>query len=168
MSYVSIRRYRPSDQNAVMQLHIEGVEDIEAEFSAADKGRNIVADGEGASFSDDDLDHIIAFYIDAGGDFLVGELNGRVVAMGGLQKQSQTGALIRRMRTLREVRGQGYGALLLSSLERRAAQLGYTELFVDPLSTNTGARSFYEHAGFREMEHRKIGRYDIIIYRKQL
>ncbi|HDP80695.1 MAG TPA: GNAT family N-acetyltransferase [Spirochaetes bacterium] len=168
MSLISIRRYRPSDQDAVMQLHTEGVEDIEAEFSAADNGRNIVADGEGASFSDDDLDHIATFYINAGGDFMVGELNGRVVAMGGLQKQSRTGALIRRMRTRREVRGQGYGALLLSSLERRAVQLGYTELFVDPLSTNTGARSFYENAGFQEMEQRMLGHYDIIIYRKQL
>ncbi len=168
MSYVSIRRYRPSDQDAIMKLHIEGVEDIEAEFEAAGATQDITADGEGSSFSDDDLDHITTFYTDAGGDFLVGELDGEVMAMGGLQKQSRTGALVRRMRTRRDARGCGYGALMLHSLERRAAELGYTELYVDPLATNTGAQRFYERAGFKETEHRKLGHYDIIIYRKQL
>ena len=149
-----------------MQLHFEGVKDIEAEFAAAQTTE--ISHEEDPPFADADLEDISGWYLNGSGDFLVGERHGELVTMGGLQKETETSALVRRMRTRNDVRGRGYGNLLLASLERRATDLGYTELIVDPLATNTGARRFYERAGFREAEHKTLGRYDIIIYRKSL
>lgn len=162
-----LRRYGPSNRETIMQLHIEGVEEIEAEFAAANCTPAGADDKEG-SFSDDDLEDIPAYYLDAGGDFLVGELDGEVVAIGGLQKDGENRALVRRMRTRGDVRGRGYGALILSSLEQRAGEMGCTVLLVDPLATNAGARRFYKRAGYREVGQRRFGRYDIIIYQKDL
>ena len=74
-----------------------------------------------------DLDDIEDFYF-KGGDFLIGEINGEIVAMVGLQKITDTEAHIRRMRVHPEYRRKGYAQQLLNELEMRAKQYGFTEL----------------------------------------
>ena len=161
-----IRQYQPSDHETVMALHYAGVAQIDADFAAAN-GFSGDAD-EDNPFDDTDLDDIPARYLNDGGEFLVGEIDGRIVTMGGLMRETAASGLVKRMRTSPGLQGRGYGKRLLEQLERRATELGYAEILADPLTTNTGARRFYERAGYRELRQEKLGRYTVAMYGKQL
>jgi hypothetical protein len=63
-----IRHYEPGDKRAVRRLHDEALNEVGAHL--------------GAGPWDDDLDDIEGVYLESGGEFLVGELEGEVVAMG--------------------------------------------------------------------------------------
>lgn len=163
---VTIRRYRPADRETVLALHYAGVEQIDADFFAA---TGLPDDGNAdTDFDDTDMDDIPGRYLDDGGEFLVGEIDGRVVTMGGLMKETPASALVKRMRTLPGLQGHGYGRRLLDHLEQRARELGYAELLADPLTTNTGARRFYERAGYQEIHQKQVGIFTVAMYRKLL
>ena len=65
-----------------------------------------------------DLMAIEQVYLLGGGEFLLGFINERLVAMGGFKRLSGTSAELRRMRIERELQGRGYGTQLLRELER--------------------------------------------------
>ncbi len=71
---LTIRRYQPYDQQAVWSLH------------------NLALDQVGAHGGngpwDEDVRRVEATYLADGGEFLVGVLQGRVVAMGALRRRS--------------------------------------------------------------------------------
>jgi hypothetical protein len=69
-----IRRYEPEGREALWRLHNEALDEVGAHL------------GNGPW--DDDLHGIEAAYLEAGGEFLVGVLDGRVVAMGALRRVS--------------------------------------------------------------------------------
>ena len=48
-----------------------------------------------------------------GGEFLLGFINERLVAMGGFKRLTDTSAELRRMRIEQELQGRGYGTQLL-------------------------------------------------------
>lgn len=149
-----------------MELHYAGVAQIDADFFAA---TGIPDDGSAdTDFDDTDIENIPARYLDAGGEFLVGEIDGRIVTMGGLMRETATSGLVKRMRTVPDLQGHGYGAQLLDTLERRAKELGYAELIADPLTTNTDARRFYERAGYRDAGREQVGIFTVAMYRKLL
>ncbi len=149
-----------------MALHYAGVAQIDADFAAA-TGFSGDPDDD-SPFDDTDMDDIPARYLDDGGEFLVGELDGRIVTMGGLMRETSASGLVKRMRTSPGLQGRGYGRQLLEGLEQRARELGYAEILADPLTTNTGAMRFYERAGYRELRREKLGRYTVAMYGKRL
>ena len=81
---MELRRYEERDRAAVWRLHVEGLRE-----TGTDAG-----DGPW----DDDLRAIGAAYLMAGGEFLVGVLDGDVVAIGGLQRLSPHVAEVKRLR----------------------------------------------------------------------
>jgi hypothetical protein len=97
---LELRRYEDSDAATVWR-HEEGMRQADAHA------------GDGSW--DDDLRSIRATYLDAGGEFLVGVLDGDVVAMGGLRRVSETVAEVKRMRVdarvQRRYEASGYGEL---------------------------------------------------------
>ena len=64
---LQIRRYQPSDHAAVCELH---------------KAALLAAGAYLGGAYDTDLDQIEAAYLDHGGEFLIGTLQDRIVAMG--------------------------------------------------------------------------------------
>jgi GNAT superfamily N-acetyltransferase len=62
---------------------------------------------------------------EAGGLMLVGELSGRIVAMGGIRRLDATTCEILRMRVYLQYQRRGYGRAILDHLERAARSLGY-------------------------------------------
>jgi hypothetical protein len=79
-----LRRYEDADEPIVRRLHDEGMRQAGAHA------------GDGPW--DDDLRAIRSTYLDDAGEFLLGELDGEVVAIGALRRVSQTTAEIKRMR----------------------------------------------------------------------
>ncbi|MFT4883059.1 MAG: hypothetical protein ACI8U4_000557 [Natronomonas sp.] len=64
---LSLRRYRPADRERVLELHEAAMRDVGAYVEGV---------------SDPDLEDIITSYLDSGGEFLVGEVDDEIVAMG--------------------------------------------------------------------------------------
>ncbi len=82
-----------------------------------------------------DLANIEQAFIGAGGDFLVAELDGHVVGMGGFRANDNRQAQILRVRVHPAVRRRGVGAQVMAALERRAGELGFWEAFLDTSTT---------------------------------
>jgi len=93
-----------------------------------------------------DLVAIEQVYLSSGGEFLVGLLDGRLVAMGGFKRLSDTLAELRRMRIERALQGRGYGTQLLQELERRAFQAGIRTFCLQAAQRRPLTLEFYAQA----------------------
>lgn len=145
-----IRRYEPEDRQAVRRLHDDALNGVGAHLG----------NGEW----DDDLDEIETAYLESGGEFLVGVLDGKVVAMGALQRVSSGEAKIKRMRVEPALQGRGYGQILLEALHRRATERGYSTLRLDTTVQQRAAQRLYLKNGYRETKRGTIGPFDCIFY----
>ena len=149
-----IRPYEPSDLDAVWELH------------------NVALEATGAHLGngpwDSDLKDIPNVYQRNQGCFLVGVLDGRIVAMGALRRTDPIRAEIKRMRVHPEFQQRGFGTQILKALEAEARRLGYQVLHLDTTTLQTAAQKLYEKQGYRKIGTTKIGRFDALLYEKQL
>ena len=97
---MEVRRYRASDHDAVWDLHNLALNEVGAHA--------------GSGPWDDDLHRIEAEYLDAGGEFYVGTIDGRIVAMGALKRLTDARAEICRMRVHPDHQRRGLGTRILS------------------------------------------------------
>lgn len=147
-----IRRYEPGDKHAVRRLHDDALNEVGAHL--------------GSGPWDDDLDEIEGVYLESGGEFLVGILEGEVVAMGAIKRVSPDVAEVKRMRVRPALQGHGYGQAMLDALHRRAAGLGYSTLHLDTTVQQRAARRLYLKNGYREVGRGSIGPFDCIFYER--
>lgn len=149
-----IRTYVPADHDFVWKLHNDVLNDT---------------GGHGGNGPwDDDLHNIEDIYLDAGGEFLVGTLDGDVVAMGAYKRTSADSAEIKRMRVHTPRQRNGLGQRILDELQHRAAAAGYTLLHLDTLATQGAAQQFYEKNGFQRVRQERIGEFDCVFYEKRI
>ncbi len=141
----------PSDHDAVAELHVLALGQVGIRVV---RGR-----------WDSDLDNIETAYLSAG-EFLVGELDGRLVAMGALRRTSEGRAEVKRMRVSPDCQGRGYGQAILSALDERARDLGYNCLHLDSAVRMQAARHLYEKNGYLEVGRTVIGGIDAVLYEK--
>jgi len=162
----TIRRYQPGDEAALRELQRVALTDAGAYF------------GEGAV--DEDLGRVESVYLDAGGEFLVAEVDGKIVGSGALRRPSEivgelsddAGAELKRFYVHPEYHRRGIGRALYDDLEARARELGYETMVLETTARQTPARRFYESRGFEE-RRRESGedegeRYEVLTYRKVL
>lgn len=150
---LQIRRLEARDRSAVWALHNRALEQVGAHA------------GNGPW--DDDLHNIEDEYLD-GGDFFVGELDGRLVAMGALRRSDDRLAEVKRMRVAPEMQRRGYGRAMLLRLEQRARELGYSTLHLDTTTRQTAAQAMYRRHGFVEVGRDRHGPFDLILFEKRL
>jgi len=134
MDALTVRRYEPSDEAAVWDLHERALRD---------------AGGYDEAFAhrDTDLRNVSEMYLDAGGEFLVGERDGDIVAMGAFQPHDTAPAIVlRRMRVDPGHQRSGYGTRLLNELEARARKRGFERAELDTTPDLTGAVAFYRRS----------------------
>ncbi len=136
MSSLEIRRYLDSDKDAVWELHVMGLKQTDA------------YGGDGPW--DDDLHNIASHYFENEGEFLVGEFQGRLAAMGAFRKTGEKEAEIKRMRTHPDFQGQGFGQQIYTALEAKARELGYRRLHLDTGANLSPAQKLYLKNGFIE------------------
>lgn len=105
----------------------------------------------GSGAWEDDLLTIEDTYMAKGGDFLIGVIDHRVVAMGGLKRISANIAEITRMRVAPDLQGQGLGTQMLSRLIKEAKAMGYKRLELDTALELVPAQHLYKKFGFREV-----------------
>ena len=151
---MEVRRYRASDHDDVWDLHNDALNECGAHV------------GNGPW--DDDLHRIEADYIQAGGEFCVGIIDGRIVAMGALKRLTDTRAEICRMRVHPDFQRRGLGTRMLSTLEERARELGFRTLTLDTTVGQVAAMSMYLKAGYEEVARgRKFG-FAVVEFEKQI
>jgi GNAT superfamily N-acetyltransferase len=157
---LALRRYTSADQEAVEHLHVAAMKQTGAYL--------------GRGPWDDDVYAIEDTYLRNGGEFLIGECDGRIVAMGALKRTNTERAEVKRMRVAHEYQGRGFGQQILDALEARARTLGYQTLHLDTSILQIPAQRLYEKNGFHE-----VGRdifyskdtnqpIEVILYEKQL
>ena len=83
-----------------------------------------------------------------GGVFLVGRLDGEVVACGGIARYDETTAEIRRMYVVPDARGRGLSRLVLGALEQEARSLGYSFVRLETGNLQAEAIALYVSSGF--------------------
>ena len=141
MKNLKIRRYKSSDNEEVWELHTMALE-----------GAGAFADG---GEWDEDLNNIEKVYLLNNGEFIVGTLNGRIVAMGAFRKVSKDKAMIKRMRVHPDYQRCGYGQIILDELEKRAKDLHYKMLELDTTIKQKAAQNFFLKNGYEEVGRAK-------------
>lgn len=155
MQDLKIRQYLPADSKAVFDLHNAALLATGAH----------VGNGEW----DSDLSDIENVYVKNGGLFLVGLIDGKIVAMGALKKVSSERAEIKRMRVLPEFQRKGFGQAILDVLEKEARAMGYTGLCLDTTILQVAAQKMYLKNGYTEIKRTKEGfPFETLFYEKKL
>ncbi|CAM3719537.1 GNAT family N-acetyltransferase [Marinicrinis lubricantis] len=150
----TIRRVEPKDFERVLELHIEGLKQF---------GSNI-----GDPSMDQDIHHIQEVYIDDGGEFFVGEIEGRIVCMGAYKKRDIRTAEVKRIRVDQYDQRQGYGQRILSTLENSARAKGYRRLLLDTTTRQEPAMKLFEKHGYTETSRKTLGEVTVVFYEKEL
>lgn len=135
MQNFRVRRYHKNDQTNVIALHKLALEQA-GTFAESGKW-------------DEDLYHIEEVYLHDG-EFLVGEINNKIIAMGALKKISEKVAEIKRMRVHPDYQGRGFGQQLLTLLEQKAKELGYKKIILDTTVKQIPAQHLYIKNGYKE------------------
>jgi GNAT superfamily N-acetyltransferase len=102
-------RYDPKYQEAMLALHRSAVEGFVLGMTQQQDEADLMA--------------IEKVYVRTNGEFLLGLLDKRVIAMGGFKRLSNDSAELRRMRVALDLQGRGYGTLLLHELEREGLSI---------------------------------------------
>jgi len=145
---MQLRRFEPRDAAEVWSLH---------ELAGAPGAHDW-----------SDLHDVMRYYIDAGGEFLVGVAAESVVAMGGFQPLSASEVEIMRMRVHPDWQGRGLGKTLLSALEEAARERGYGQVYLETTVVQTAALAMYRRHGYGEVGRtHKVG-LEVVQFRKAL
>ena len=150
----TLRRYQPSDIEAVEYLHVYAIQQAGAYL--------------GRGPWDDDVYAIEEQYLNNQGEFLIGEWDGSFVAMGALHRTSPERAEIKRMRVHPAYQGRGFGQLILTELIACARVLGYKTLHLDTSILQVPAQKLYEKNGFSKVGGDIYHNLEVILYEKQL
>jgi GNAT superfamily N-acetyltransferase len=154
-SILRIRRYATADSATVFALHQECLAQVG------------LRPGDGVYY-DDDFAHVEEVYLRAGGEFLVGEVDGEIAAIGGLRRVNDVVAEMVRLRVRPDRQGQGYGAAIVAVLEERAAELGYRVLHADTTVKQPVAMELYRSSGWREINRKVTGATVTVYFEKRL
>jgi len=105
-----------------------------------------------------------------GGAFLVGEIGGHIVAMGGLRACDDDRAEIGYIRVHPATRRQSIGRRLMAALEQRAEAMGYTGVVLNTATNQPEAVAFYRSLGYADVrtETRPEWHWTLIHFEKTL
>jgi ribosomal protein S18 acetylase RimI-like enzyme len=115
----------------------------------------------------EDFGNIEGVYL-KNGEFVVGIVDGRIVAMGALRPTATGRAELKRIRVEPDFQGRGYGQTMLSYLEGRAVELGFEVLHLDTSETQKAAKRLYLKNGYHETERKQWQGMTVIFYEKNL
>ncbi|WEL16825.1 Acetyltransferase (GNAT) family [Halorhabdus sp. SVX81] len=149
----TVRRFQPGDGPDVRRVH-------RAALRAAGTDPDDVPGNQ-------DLRWIEETYLRSGGEFLVAERDGRVVACGGLLVEGETAELMRIAVDPAHQRA-GYGTAILDGLEATAAERGCARIVLTTADRQAAAKQFYPDRGYERRDERRVNGYELIEFEKSL
>jgi ribosomal protein S18 acetylase RimI-like enzyme len=147
-----LRRYRPSDGPNVRRLHFEGLNQM---------GVNRPGPW------DADLDAIETEYLSRG-DFLIAEIDGQIVGMGGLRAVDRDVGELKRLRVARDYQRRGIGEAITRALIAKAHELGFRRLILDTTRQQALAQALYEKLGFSENSRKTARGLEVVFYEMKI
>jgi GNAT superfamily N-acetyltransferase len=147
-------RYQLEYQEPMLALHRSAIEGFTLGMSQQQDEADLVA--------------VEDIYLRSRGEFLLGFIGVRLIAMGGFKRLSDDLAELRRMRISRDLQGRGYGTLILCELERRAFQFGVRTLCLDTARRRPLTLEFYRKHGYQETGQSFYGAVETVQFRKTL
>ncbi|MBN1172312.1 MAG: GNAT family N-acetyltransferase [Micromonosporaceae bacterium] len=132
-----LRTYRPDDHDRMVALNRYGLA-----AAGVPLDQDVYAG---------DLDDVEVTYPRGRGVLLVGEVDGEVVAMGGLRQVESGTCEILRVRVDPEHQGRGYGRAMLRALEDHAVRLGYSQVTLLTGPDQHPAIDLYRNTGYHEI-----------------
>jgi len=162
-----IRRYEPDDREAA-----------DAVIEAALRHANAYFEDAPALVDGDRL----AEYVEEGGEFLVGLLDGELVATtafrppkgvaADLATADDDTAEVKRMHVHPDHHRQGFGQAMYDELEARASDAGYDRLILSTSARQEPAHAFYRQNGYEQTGQTTVDIDDatlgILVFRKNL
>jgi GNAT superfamily N-acetyltransferase len=130
-----IRNFRPSDQQTVKTLILQGLAE---HFGHLNPNLN------------PDLNDIHHSYVQAGHHFVVAEMDGEIVGTAALVNESPGVGRIVRVTVRPDQRRAGIGRILVEHLLQTAFEQGFNQLLVETNLDWYDAIRLYERCGFRE------------------
>ena len=152
-----IRRFEPRDFEVVIELHHLGLDQTGANAGPGSWDDDLLSSGS-----------IIATYVTAGGDFVVGTIDDQAVAMGALRPSGQGRAEIKRMRVHPDHQRRGHGQAIPAYLEARAKEQRESILHLDTTTLQEAAMAFYAKNGFREKHREERDGFEVVTFEKSL
>lgn len=147
-----IRRYRPSDQGAVIALFREFM----WELTPAALGAQFQSYIERAIV--EELGRIEEYYFSREGQgFWVAD-SGGVVGMAGVEHHEQGAAELRRMAVGKAHRRKGIGRELLATAEAFCRDAGYRRMVLSTSELQAAAARLYESSGYRLVREERAAR----------
>lgn len=131
---MEFQRYSKDHQEALIRLHRSALVGISHGYSQEKE--------------ESDIRSIDSEYIMNGGEFLIGFMEGQLVAMGGFRIIGDGVAELKRMRIAPELQGQGIGSALLDRLEELAREKKLRKLVLDTAASRQKTLSFYRRHGY--------------------
>lgn len=160
---VQVRRYAPEDRDQVWALN-----HIPFRGHTADPSMPLPLPPATDPGHFADLHDVQESFLDAGGEFLVVELDGAVVGMGGIRPTDPGRAEVLRVRVHPATRRLGVGRALMGELEARARDLGIAELVLETTVEQPEAIAFYSGLGYRETGRRLVPDWELVFFSKSL
>ena len=105
-----------------------------------------------------------------GSGFVVGRVESEAVACGGFRPLQPGVAEIKRMFVAEGHRGRGYSKAILTTLERMAAESGYTTVWLETRPLQLAAIALYENLGYERIPNYGMyeGKQECLCYGKSL
>ncbi|GAA0655774.1 GNAT family N-acetyltransferase [Salarchaeum japonicum] len=164
---LTIRRYEPGDREAA-----------DAVIEAALRHANAYFEDAPALVDDDR----IAEYVESGGEFLVGVLNGDLVATAAFRPPKGVAAdlattdgdtaEVKRMHVHPEHHRRGFGQAMYDELEARARDAGYERFVLSTSARQEPAHAFYRQNGYEQTARTTVtidgGDLGILVFEKPL
>jgi len=117
---------------------------------------------------DDDMHNIPAVYLQPGGEFIVGGVDGRIVAIAAYRRELDGRASVHRVAVHPDVQRRGIGRTLVVELEDRARRAGITVLHLDTSIGQVAAQRLYTSCGYREVGHIVQSGVECVLYEKNV
>lgn len=151
---LAIRRYEPRDENDVWRVHERAFRATLPRFLPA---------------VDRDLRNVPSAYLDDG-EFLVGEIEDEVVAIGGFRPVNERTVELKRLRVRPDCWRRGYSRALVAALEDRARERGYERVVLHTSDQLTAAQSLYRNVGYWETSRERHAEADmeLVYFEKRL
>lgn len=148
-----VRRFQPGDGPAIREVHRRAL-------SAAGTDPADVPGNQ-------DLQWIERAYLDAGGEFLVAERDGEIVACGGLHVEGRV-AELSRIAVDPDHHREGFGTAILEGLEDVARERGCDRIVLTTAGRQRAATEFYPEHGYERCGTSQQFGYDLIDFEKRL
>jgi ribosomal protein S18 acetylase RimI-like enzyme len=157
MRELDVRPFEAPDRDAILAVH-------EAAFRAA------AIEFEPDSAIDEELRNVTETYLQTTSPFLVGVLDGDVVATGGYRPRSDGVAEVGHLRVHPAYQRRGYARELMAALEDRAHEEGIERFVLETHEDLPAARALYEDMGYEvtDREPHAVTGDEMIHYAKDL